>query len=179
MEINTEAVSSKEMSVVMAFSIDVGATFLCQVSYVVMKLAHVDADKYHKTAYCSWKFSVGLICLLLGGIIHLVVLPFLPLVLVATNSATAIVMSAILSVQCLQERMVWAYDLSAFFLISGGTTAMVLLSRETEAKLTTEIIAGQLKSIQAISFFAFYIIFAVLNYMLTRWFTGQIRLFER
>ena len=47
MEINSEAaISSKEMSVVIAFLIDVGATFLCQVSYVVMKLAHVDADKY-------------------------------------------------------------------------------------------------------------------------------------
>ena len=130
------------MSVVAAFLIDVGATFLCQVSYVVMKLAHIDSDKYQTTAYCTWKFTVGLTSLLLGGIIHLVVLPFLPLVLVATNSATAIIMSAILSVQCLQERMVWSYDLSAFFLISAGTTAMVLLSRETEAELTTEIIAG-------------------------------------
>ena len=45
MEINSEATSSKEMSVVMAFLIDVGATFLCQVSYVVMKLHHMDNDK--------------------------------------------------------------------------------------------------------------------------------------
>ena len=102
----------------------------------------MDNDKNQTTTYCTWKFTVGLTSLLLGGIIHVVVLPFLPLVLVATNSATAIIMSAILSVQCLQERMVWSYDLSAFFLISAGTTAMVLLSRETEAQLTTEIIAG-------------------------------------
>ena len=142
MEINSEAISPKEMSVVVAFLIDFGGTFLCQVSYFVMKLAHVDADKYQTTAYCTWKWIVGLTSLGLGGIIHLVVLPFLPLVLVATNSATAIVISAILSVQCLQERMVWSYDLSAFFFISAGTTAMVLLSRETEAELTTEIIAG-------------------------------------
>ena len=142
MEINSEAISPKEMSVVIAFLIDVGATFLCQLSFVMMKLAHVDADKYQTTAYCSWKWIVGMVSLSLGGIIHLVVLPFLPLVLASSNSATAIVMSAILSVQCLQERIVWSYDLSAFLLISAGTTAMVLLSRETEAKLTAEIIAG-------------------------------------
>ena len=45
MEVNSEATSSKEMSVVLAFLIDVGATFLCQVSYVVMKLHHMDNDK--------------------------------------------------------------------------------------------------------------------------------------
>ena len=42
MEINSEAA---QMSVVVAFMIDIGATFLCQVSYVVMKLAHIDSDK--------------------------------------------------------------------------------------------------------------------------------------
>lgn len=167
------------MSVCMAFSIDVGATLLCQLSYIMMKFAHIDAEKSQKTAFLSCKWIGAVSCLLGGGIIHIVVMPFCPLVLLATNSATAIIMSAFFSVWFLGEKMIWGYDLLAFFLISGGTTAMVMLSKETETQLTTEVITDQLTSIKSALFFAFYIIFVVLNYMLTRWFTGQIRLFEK
>ena len=170
---------SSQMSVVTAFCIDVGATLLCQLSYIMMKFAHIDAEKNQKTAILSCKYILALLGLIGGGVIHIVVLPFCPLVLLATNSATAIVMSAMLSVWFLDERIVWRYDLPAFVLISGGTTAMVMLSKENEVQLTTEVITDQLKSLKSALFFAFYIIFVVLNYMLTRWFSGQIRLFER
>ena len=167
------------MSVVTAFTIDVGATLLCQLSYIMMKFAHNDAEKTKKTAFLSCKWILAVLCLIIGGVIHIVVMPFCPLVLLATNSATAIVMSAILSVWFLNERIVWSYDLLAFFLISGGTIAMVMLSKSKETVLTTEIIIDQLTSLKSALFFAFYIVFVVLNYLLTRWFTGQIRLFER
>ena len=127
-----EIQANKQMSVVTAFSIDVGATLLCQLSYIMMKFAHIDAEKSQRTAFLSCKWLAAVFCLIGGGVIHIVVMPFCPLVLLATNSATAIVMSAILSVWFLNERIVWGYDLLAFFLISGGTTAMVMLSKETE-----------------------------------------------
>ena len=131
---------AKQMSVVTAFTIDVGATLLCQISYIMMKFAHIDAEKTQKTAILSCKWILAVFCLLIGSVIHIVVMPFCPLILLATNSATAIVMSAILSVWFLDERIVWRYDLLALFLISGGTTAMVILSKENEVQLTTEII---------------------------------------
>ena len=123
---------ANQMSVVTAFIIDVGATLLCQLSYILMKFAHIDAEKSQRKAFLSCKWILGVLCLIGGGVIHIVVMPFCPLVLLATNSATAIVMSAILSVWFLGESIVWKYDLPAFVLISGGTTAMVMLSKETE-----------------------------------------------
>ena len=123
---------ANQMSVVTAFIIDVGATLLCQMSYILMKFAHIDAEKSQKAAFLTCKWILGVLCLIGGGVIHIVVMPFCPLVLLATNSATAIVMSAILSVWFLDESLVWRYDLPAFALISGGTTAMVMLSKETE-----------------------------------------------
>ena len=125
-------VQTKQMSVVTAFSIDIGATLLCQLSFILMKFAHIDAEKSNKTAFLSRKWIIAVLCVIGGGLIHIVVMPFCPLVLLATNSATAIVMSAVLSVWFLNEKIVWGYDLLAFFLISGGTIAMVLLSKETE-----------------------------------------------
>ena len=123
---------ANQMSVVTAFIIDVGATLLCQLSYILMKFAHIDAEKSQRTAFLTCKWILGVLCLIGGGVIHIVVMPFCPLVLLATNSATAIVMSAILSVWFLGESIVWRYDMPAFVLISGGTTAMVMLSKETE-----------------------------------------------
>ena len=137
-----------------------------------MKFAHIDAEKNQRTAVFSCKYISAILGLVGGGVIHIVVLPFCPLVLLATNSATAIVMSAILSVWFLEESIVWKYDLPAFVLISGGTTAMVMLSKENEVQLTTEVITDQLTSLKSALFYIFYIIFVVLNYLLTRWFTG-------
>lgn len=174
-------VQQKEvLSVPVAFGIDVIATLMCQASYLLMKFAHVDAEKIPgRSPLCSLKWILGLSCLLGGSFIHVVLLPFCPLVLLATNSATAIVMSAMMAVYFLEERIVWRYDLSAFILISIGTTVICLLSKESERQLTTDIIADQLTSIGTISFGVFYIAFIVGNYMLTTWSTGQVRLFER
>lgn len=135
-------VQENQLSVVTAFIIDVFATLLCQLSYIVMKFAHIDADKRQKSAFLSCKWLLGVVCLIGGSVIHIVVMPFCPLVLLASNSATAIVMSAALSVWFLDEKIVWGYDLVAFLLISSGTTAMVVLSKENEAVLTTEMIIG-------------------------------------
>ena len=93
-----------------------------------MKFAHVDAEKSKKSAICSCKYIAGFICLVVGSIIHVAVLPFCPLVLLAMNSATAIVISAILAIAFLGERLVWQYDSVAFVLIGGGCTGIVLLS---------------------------------------------------
>ena len=159
-----------QLSVAWAFIIDLAATFLSQIAYLVIKFAHIDADKTQKSAVFSCKFLTGLVSLIISGVIHIVMMPFCPLILLAMNSATAILMSATLSILILGERLVWQYDLVAFILISSGCTAIFLLTKESEAQLTSEVIAGQLKSLQAIIFAIIYIIVTVLNYLLVRWF---------
>lgn len=116
------------MSVTTAFFIDVFATLVCQTSYVLMKFAHIDAEKKQSSAICTLKWWMGIFCLVGGSLIHVVMLPFCPVVLLATNSATAIIMSTMLAVYFLEERIIWSHDLLAFFLISIGTTIICLLS---------------------------------------------------
>ena len=98
-----------------------------------MKFAHVEAEKNpEKNPLTNVKWLSGLACLVIGSIVHVVLIPFCPLVLLATNSASAIVMSAMMAIYFLDERIVWRYDLAAFTLIAIGTTVICLLSKESE-----------------------------------------------
>ena len=94
-----------------------------------MKTAHVDSESHQGSALFSCKWISGLVFLLVGSFVHVALLPFCPLVLLATNSATAIVMSALMAVYFLDERIVWKYDVTAFLLIATGTTAICVCSQ--------------------------------------------------
>ena len=115
--------------VIFAFLGDLFATFLSQVSYLLMKYAHIEAEETQKSAFCSCRFLSALLCMALAQVFHLGSLPYLPLILVAINSATGIVMGAMLAVVFLKEKIVWRYDLVAFILISAGCTGIVLLTK--------------------------------------------------
>ncbi len=107
--------------------------------------------------------------LIISSLIHVVMLPFLPLILMAMNSATAIIIGAMLAVVFLNERIIWRYDLSAFLFISAGCTGIVLLSKSSEIAMTTEIVVDQLTQVSAILFLVLYITFIVVDYMLKGW----------
>ena len=110
--------------------IDFGATLLSQFSYILMKFAHIDSEKSGKSAYLSCKWISGFGSLIAGSLVHVIVMPYCPLVLLATNGATAIIMSALLAVWFLNERIEIGYDLPAFILISAGTITMIMASKE-------------------------------------------------
>ena len=78
-----------------------------------------------------------MVCLIFGNLIHVVVLPFCPIVLLSINSSTAIVMTAMLALIFLNEKLVMPYDLLAFLFISIGCTGIVLMSRSKENEMTT------------------------------------------
>jgi len=141
-------------------------------SYLLMKFAHIEADKSEKSAFISCKFAGAIALLVTSSIIHVVMLPFLPMILMAMNSATAIVIGAMLAVIFLKEQILWCYDMTAFLLISAGCTGIVLLSKSSEIAMTTEIVTEQLTSISTIVFSLLFIICIVLDYMLDGWFNG-------
>lgn len=116
----------------------------------------------------------------MAQVFHLGCLPYLPLILIAINSASGIVMGAMLAVGFLKERIVWRYDLLAFILISCGCTGIVLMTKESESSeiaQTTEEVLAQLGSIEAMIFGSLMISIVVLYYILEGWFEGQICLF--
>ena len=61
-----------------------------------------------------------------------------------------IVFNNIAAILWLDEKIIWKYDLPAFILIVGSSTAIVLLSAEEELEYTPEEINKHLKSTQAI-----------------------------
>lgn len=89
------------------------------------KTIDIDEDTTSK-AYCSWRFFIGFLCLFIGSVIHVVILPYLDLTLMACNAAVAIMLSIVLSIQCLDEVFVWRYDCPALVLIAAGCATIVL-----------------------------------------------------
>jgi len=103
-----------------------------------MKMANFEVEKSQKNVATNCKFILAMFCVLFGGAIHVVTLPFCPLILLSTSSSFAILMSTGLAVMCLKERISWFYDSIAFALISSGTTAIVFMSKENETQLDAQ-----------------------------------------
>ena len=65
---------------------------------------------------------------LCGAAIHVIVLPWVPIVLISTASGSAIIVSTLLSVRFLGEKLVWKSDIPAFLLIILGGGTIIYLS---------------------------------------------------
>ena len=74
------------------------------------------------------KYLLGLALLVISAVIHVVVLPFCPLVLLSTITAAGILISTALAIRYLGEKFICKYDLPSFTLIIIGCTAIVILS---------------------------------------------------
>ena len=61
-------------------------------------------------------------------------LPFADLVLLAANSASAILTSSLLAVCLLGEKFLWKYDLIALFLIITGNTLNIIQSHQEKVE---------------------------------------------
>ena len=65
-----------------------------------------DKDQSMRT-YCSWRFLLGMSCLIACTVSHIYLLQFLDLTLLAANSANSIVAAIILSTNILGEKFIW------------------------------------------------------------------------
>lgn len=77
---------------------------------------------------------------------HVCCLPFVDLVVLSTNSSIAIVFNNILSVMYLNEKIVWAYDVTAVSLIILGSLAIVFLTNYSDTTFTVDDIRALLWS---------------------------------
>jgi len=93
-----------------------------------MKKAHQEAErngKQHGMWSVRW-LTLGLFCVLLGNLGHLVFLPFADMTLFIVSSSVAILMAGVLSICILDEKFIWKYDVSAAVLITVGSALTVL-----------------------------------------------------
>ena len=90
--------------------------------------------------YCNAMWLIGFACVFIGSILNLVALPFCDLVLFSTTVGIAIVFNHAIAIKWLGEKIVWKYDVPAFLLVVGGSTAIVLLSKVDDEAYTPESI---------------------------------------
>jgi len=107
-----------------------------------MKLGHLSKEdskpetskptSINNNGFFTCKWLTGFSFLLLGCTIHVCVLPFADLTLLTANSATALIVSACLSITCLGEAFIWRYDLTAMILIVTGSALIIVQSSTTQ-----------------------------------------------
>ena len=74
----------------------------------------------------------------MGNIIHIIVLPYADITLLAANSPLAILMNLFLSIWLFGERWIWKYDMPAIVMIVSGTLIIVFLCNTKQQKYDGE-----------------------------------------
>ena len=131
-----------------------------------MKIANHKAEEAAKegkqyNVYCSITWGIGFLFVIIGSILNLVALPFCGLILFSTTVGIGIVFNNIAAILFLKEKIIWKYDLPAFILIVGGSSAIVLLSAEEELDYTSEEIEKHLKGKGALILYASVVILMI------------------
>ena len=104
----------------------------------------------------------------------MVVLPFADLVLISTNSITAIAYNTFLSIKCIGEKFIWKYDLPAFMIMGAGAITIVMLASTTEKVFTAEKILNLLFSSNSFYFSLGSAVFLTVTITYIKIFKGQI-----
>lgn len=110
-----------------------------------------DKDETRK-AYCSWRFVLGFFFMILGTLIHVMVLPFLDLTLIAVNAVVGIIFSVLLSICILGEQIVPKYDISGLIFISLGCSGIVIFANKAEQQFTGQQTVDLLTSAKTLIF---------------------------
>ena len=97
------------------------------------------------------------------------VLPFADLVLLASNSATAIIASSLIAICVLGEQFIWRYDLSALFLIILGNTLTIVQSNKVKDDRKINELLSQVQHGPAIGFLCFLIFLYLTTALLMSW----------
>ena len=131
-----------------------------------------------KPVFCRCQWIVGFILMTLGGIFQIIALPFCDLVLISTNSITAILFNTFLSIRYLGEKFVPKYDVPSFTLMGAGGLTIVLLASHDDKKFTPREIKGQLTTVLSISCTASGFLCLLCTLLYLRGFLKQIKKFE-
>ena len=120
-----------------------------------------------KQVFCTCKWLIGFILMALGSILHIVVLPFVDVVVLSTGTGISLVCNTVLAIWYLGESFNVKYDVPSFTLIIGGCATIVLLSQFDEIEYTPEDIKRLISSGGSIALYIMYfvaVICAILQY---------------
>ncbi len=129
-------------------------------------------------AYCTWQFILGIMCMTAGTLIHVSVLPFLDLTLIAVNATLGIIISVILSTAVLKEAFIVKYDLAGLLFITAGCTLIVLNANKESTSFSGEEAIKLLLSTRSLIFIFAIVCFIIFNNFMINNFIKKLRLFE-
>ena len=130
-------------------------------------------------AYCQGKWICGVLCVASASCIHVFVLPYLDLTLMACNASTAMICNLILSKKYLGETFVWKHDCTALILICAGCSTIVLNAHTSPVSYDAEAVVTILTSARTLIYFACALIYFLSMIMLTNCYLAKLRLFEK
>jgi len=110
--------------------------------------------------------------------VHVIVLPFVDLVVLESGSSIAILINSVLAVYYLEEKVLWPYDLPAFALIIGGSLLIIVLSDYSEATYTPDTIRDLLLSGTTFWFMILNLIVAIGSVLQYHWHKRQVSSFN-
>ena len=118
-------------------------------------------------AYCLCTWWIGFASVFIGSVLNLIALPFCGMVLFSTTMGISIVFNNVVAAIWLGEKIIWKYDTLAFILLVGGSTAIILLSKEDDEKYTPSDIKRHLTSTGSVLYLIFtFILLGVSLYSL-------------
>ena len=160
---------------VIMFCVDVLASFMVSVAYIAMKKGHMKVENtglngtQRKNPYLTCEWLIGIILMVAGSLLHVVVLPFVDLVVLQAGTSIAILLNTILAVFYLGEVFMPRYDIPAFSMIIGGSIAIVLFSSFEEKTYTPDIIRDLLWSTATLIFTLIYVLAAIAAVFQYQW----------
>ena len=119
-----------------------------------------------------------MIFMMIGVIVHLCVLPFLDLTLVAGGACLGILVAMLLAIFILGERFNWKYDLLGLTFISAGCITIVLNANKVEQSFTGEEAVELILAPRALIFTAVCLSLIAINSCMLKRFLINLRRFE-
>ena len=106
------------------------------------------------------------------------VLPYADLVLISTNSITAIAYNTFLSICFLGEKFIWKYDMPAFAFMGLGSITILFLASTSDKEFTHDQIYEMLTARQSLIMASIVVAFLVGTLVYTHIFLNQITRFD-
>ena len=136
-------------------------------------------DEYRAAkTYCSCRFILGMTIMIISVVVHLCLLPFLDLTLVAGSACLGIIVAMILAIFVLGERFNWKYDLPGLTFIVVGSITIVLNANKEQQNFTAEEAVALLLSARALVFTVVCLSLIAINSCMLRRFLVKLRKFE-
>ena len=110
-----------------------------------------------------------------GVVIHLVVIPYADLTLLAANASLAIIINMAFSMVLFDEKFVWRYDLPAMICIIGGSLSIVFLSNKKQENKSGQDYLDLLKGKIAITYYTVVGIGLTVTYFILRAYYSSLR----